>query len=276
MILCHHAGKMGDLIYCLPVLRALHRTTGERIHLTTSGLCYQLGPLLEEQPYIAEVVVDDSRPYQLTNGVTTHWEFYAPGEGLNLSLQPKMFTPGAPVSWTRAYAAVAGITLEAADYVAFPSLVNHRRWFLAHQVAFDGIPLDRTATAVVAPDAETVQAAEPEVWRGLVAALREHVRVILVGQRPAPAIQHVTDLRGLTTVPTMARLIAEAAVFIGAHSAPWQIARHTEVPAVCLGPRRALHRSIPIDTPWHWYEPEQWRDAVAWLEDQVVTERSAG
>jgi len=273
MILVHHAGKMGDLIYCLPVLRALHRTTGERIHLTTSGLCYQLGPLLEEQSYIAEVVVDDTRPYKLTNGETTNWEFYAPGEGLNLSLQPTMFRPEAPIPWTLAYAEVAGVTLEPADYVAFPSLVNHRRWFQAHQVSFDGVPSRQTPTAIIAPDGETMTSAHWMIWRDLINALSPQYTVFLVGKTKSMSFDNARDLLGLTTVSTMARLIAEATLFIGAHSAPWQIARHTEVPAVCLGPRRALQRSIPIDTPWHWYEPEQWREAVTWLQDQAMTER---
>ena len=64
MIRAHHAGKMGDLIYALPVLRSLHRTRGEPIHLTTSGLAYQLGPLLEEPHEILRVLGTPGPPKQ--------------------------------------------------------------------------------------------------------------------------------------------------------------------------------------------------------------------
>ena len=131
-----HFGKMGDLMYALPVLRALHRTTGQKVQLMTSGACWQLAPLLWEQPYIGDVELDDSQAHAIQENIFPGWEFFKAGEGLNLSLQPSYFEPTAPVSWTRCYMQAAGISeLTDSDCVALPSLVNHRRWMYGVDVS---------------------------------------------------------------------------------------------------------------------------------------------
>ena len=48
MIKVHHAGKMGDLIYALPVLRALARLKQDKVRLITSGMVVPMVPLLWE------------------------------------------------------------------------------------------------------------------------------------------------------------------------------------------------------------------------------------
>ena len=271
MILIHHAGKMGDLIYALPVLRALARIKKDKIHLITSGLCWQLVPLLWEQPYIAQVDLDDTRSYQITDKVTRNWEFFKAGEGLNLSLQPDMITMSEP-TWTNIYMTLCGVSeLQVEDCMALPSLVNHRRWHYGVKVTINEELQNLAKTYVVAPEVETLESASLSTWLAIMGALAEHGRVLIVGRGTTidwlleylatgrDGADRLVDLRGLTTVPTMARLIAEATGFIGAHSFPWHLARHCEVPAVCI--QRwlpTLYRCKVIDTPAVWLEPDSW------------------
>lgn len=285
MIFVHHAGKMGDVLYALPVLRALARTQRDRIHLTTSGLCWQLVPLLWEQPYIGDVALDDQRAYEIPFGVgvTNHWKHYAEGEGINLSLQPKHYEPDCPINWTQAYAWIAGVEVLPEDYMGLPSLVNHRRWFRDVDCRIDGKQQRLTKTIVVAPEVESLAPASSDIWTRIIDALTEHFQVVLVGQSRTPNYYHkimawagsknagnLRDLRGCTTVPVLARLIAEAHGFIGAHSLPWHLARLSGTPAACLqGWREGLRRCLPIDTPpalCPWIEPEDWHSAVEWIE----------
>ncbi len=273
MMKVHHSGKMGDVIYALPVMRALHRIFGEKIHLTTSGLCWQLVPLLWEQAYFEDVVVDETRPYSIPQdtGIALNWDFYAEGEGINLSLQPKYYDLDAPINWTMAAARIAGIeTIEAVDCIALPSLVNHRRWYHGVEVQYDGKPVTLTPTVVLAPEVESLDSAPQGTWVRIANGLHEAgFQILVIGKhRTDPLPEYVTDLRGLTTVASMARLIAEAAVFVGAHSFPWHLARHAGTPAICLqGWREGLRRCLPVDTlpelaPW--VEPDQWVAAVEW------------
>ena len=296
MIRCHHAGKMGDLIFALPVFRALRRIHGQPIHLTTSGLCWQLVPLLWEQPYFADVVLDDTRPYGIPfeTGVTTNWEYYTREEGLNLSLQPKHQDQDCPISWTRSYAWLAGLDpwtcFEPADLVSLPTLVNHRNWHYGIDVRLDGQEQALPRIIVVAPEVETLESASEETWTRVMDRLMDDgYTVVLVGTQPTPdytvhlhAWRHVPpvlfrDLRGLTTVPVLAKLIAEATAFIGAHSLPWHLARLAGTPAVCLQHwREGLRRCLPIDTPAErcpWVEPDRWAAAVNWIrvQDPLVT-----
>lgn len=277
MIKIHHSGKMGDVIYALPVMRALNRIFGEKIHLTTSGLCWQLVPLLWEQPYFEDVVVDEMRAYSIPQdtGVSLHWDFYAEGEGINLSLQPKYYDLDSPINWTMAAARIAGVgTLESADFVTLPSLVNHRRWYHGVKVVYDGKPVTMAPTVVLAPEVESLASAPQGTWRRIAELLHDtHLRVIMIGKHQTDLMpDYVTDLRGLTTVASMARIIAEASVFIGAHSLPWHLARHSGVPALCLqGWREGLRRCVPVDTlpelaPW--VEPDRWDSAVEWAIQQ--------
>ena len=273
MIKVHHSGKMGDVIYALPVMRALNRIFGEKIHLTTSGLCWQLVPLLWEQAYFEDVVVDETRPYSIPQdtGIALNWDFYAEGEGINLSLQPKYYEQESPINWTMAAARIAGIeTLESSDFIALPSLVNHRRWYHGVEVQYDGKPVTLTPTVVLAPEVESLDSAPQGTWVSIAKGLNEAgYAIIAVGKHRTDSLpEYVTDLRGRTTVASMARLIAEAAVFIGAHSFPWHLARHANTPALCLQAwREGLRRCIPIDTlpdlaPW--VEPCHWVAAVEW------------
>lgn len=289
VIRVHHAGKMGDLVYALPVLRALHRIHGKKVHLTTSGLCWQLVPLLWEQPYIADVVLDESRPYQIPfqTGVTTHWDHYRADEGYNFSLQPKHYDLNCPINWTMSYAWLAGLDLlDPTDLIGLPTLVNHRNWHHQVQVAYDEHQVTMPLTVVVAPEVESLDPADTLTWVQIIAALLgDGYSVILVGRQSKPDYsvqllawtgdqsEQLHDLRGLTTVSSLARLIAEASAFIGAHSFPWHLARQAGTPAVCLqGWREGLRRCVPIDTPPErapWVEPDNWRGAVQWIKAQM-------
>lgn len=286
MLKIHHGGKMGDLLYALPVLRALSRLKGQKIHLTTSGLCWQLVPLLWEQPYFGMVELDDTRAYETVDGIMTGWDFYKPGEGINLSLQPCMKMMPEP-SWTHIYMRLCGVQeLLVEDAVALPSLVNHRRWHYQIKVTINGIPQLMPKVFVVAPEVETLASADMKTWVKVIDALLGEGLVLLVGKSreidfmvqlmiwQGHATDRLIDLRGATTVPSLARIIAEATGFIGAHSFPWHLARHSETPAVCLQTwQDGLYRCKVIDTPSHWLEPEAWSEAVKFVtQPQPVTE----
>ena len=265
MIRCHHAGKMGDLIYALPAMRALARLNDDKIHLTTSAHCHQLAPLLWEQPYFADVVMDDARPYKMSDGIMQNWDYFKNGEGINLSPQPSFYEPTAPVSWTMCYAKTAILKkLELADYICLPSLINHRRWHFGFSIKMDGQPIERVKKAVVAPEVESLREESEEFWQQIIRELtaRDYY-VMVVGKRYADPIYNCHDLRGLTSVSVLARLIAESDLFIGAHSLPWHLARHSETPAICLQKfSPGLARCIPLDTPYVWYQPERWNEAI--------------
>lgn len=282
MIPVHHGGKMGDLIYALPVLRALARQKNDKIALTTSALCWQIVPLLWEQPYFASVELDDAHTYHITNCVMSNWEYFKSGEGLNLSLQPCM-KDMADQTWTHIYMKLCGVEeLQAQDCLALPSLVNHRRWHYGLTVTYDGQVQSIGKQIVIAPEVETLESAPMDVWVKIINESLETHPVVLIGRnttvdfvqgvqawRAEPISKwpnRIIDLRGQTTVSTMARIIAESSGFIGAHSFPWHLARHSEVPAVCVQKwLDGLYRCRVIDTPSMWVEPEAWRQAVQFV-----------
>lgn len=249
---------MGDLIYALPVLRALARLKHDKIHLMTSGMVVPMVPLLWEQPYIDDVDVDPD-PYEIDHFVFPNWEYYKNGDGYNLSLQPKFYEPNCPASWTFATAWIAEVEkLEPEDKVVFPTLLNHRRWTYGVRVVNNGGLVQPTRSAIVAPECETLDMMLPSIWQQVINTLAGYGPVIVVGMHPSPAYSNCVDMRGLTTVPTLARMIAEASFLVGAHSLPWHLARHSEVPAICFQSYRpGLLRCIPVDTGCNWIQPDK-------------------
>ena len=271
MIRVSHFGKMGDLVYALPVMKALARMHRDKIHLITSGNCWQLVPLLWEQPYFGEIDLDDSQPHEIVpidrGAIFPHWEFYKGDEGINLSLQPSYFTDDAPISWTHCYMKAAGVKeLTESDCVALPSLVNHRRWLYGIDVVSNGKKASTPKTIVIAPETDSLDEMMPLVWEDIMfQVLRERYEPVIVGTRNRGSFNvECTDLRGLTSVPAMARLIAESAGFIGAHSFPWHLARHSETPAVCVQTwREGLRRCLPVDTTYKWIDARDYKEAVS-------------
>ena len=277
MLKVSHFGKMGDLCYALPVLRALHRLSGEKICLLTSGSCYQIAPLLWEQPYIGDVQLEDTKAHHTIpidrGAIFEQWDWYQNREGLNLSLQPSFFLDTAPVSWTQCYMQAAGVTeLTASDCLSLPSLVNHRRWMDGIDVELNGIKQPKPQTIILAPETDTLDELLPSVWQGLIEDVRARgLDPIIVGTRRIAPLTHCTDLRGLTSVPVLARLIAESRGFIGAHSFPWHLARLSETPAVCLQTwREGLRRCLPVDTKYQWLQPAQAAQALRFLLSPVT------
>lgn len=261
--------KMGDLVYALPVLRALHRLHGEKIHLLLSGSAWQFVPLLWEQPYLGEIELEGSHAHATVpiprGAIFPLWEWYKGDEGINLSLQPRFFADEAPVSWTHCYMLAAGIAeLTVSDCCALPTLVNHRRWLYGIEVTINGKKSSLPKTIILAPETDTLDELMPEIWQAIIHDVRgAEYEPILIGTRRLSAFSDCTDLRGMTSVPVMARLIAEASGFIGAHSFPWHLARHSEVPAVCLQTwREGLRRCLPVDTACTWVKPEDYARVV--------------
>jgi hypothetical protein len=262
---------MGDVVYALPVLRALWRLRSEKISLLLSGSAYQLAPLLWEQPFIGAVELEDTCPHAtvpIERGAIFHqWRWYEPGEGLNLSLQPNYFKDDAPISWTHNYMAAAGVTeLTESDCVALPSLVNHRRWLNGIDVELNGTKQAKPKTIILAPETDTLDELMPSIWDSIaIQVIEAGYEPVFVGTRNRGSFvdNNYVDLRGLTSVPVLARLIAESSGFIGAHSFPWHLARHSETPAVCVQTwREGLRRCLPVDTPYTWMEPKDYLTAV--------------
>lgn len=259
--------KMGDIMYALPAVRAMARLTAKKVHLVISGYCWQMVPLLWEQPYIGEVDLEDVKPQvEIHRGaIFPDWEWFKDGNGFNLSLQPDFFKDDAPISWTRCYMNALGIEgLEPADCTVLPSLVNHRRWMTGVQVDVDGKRQETPRTIVIAPETDTLDELSPGQWQQVVDRVADaNYQPVIVGVRRPYLLFNCLDLRGQTTVPVLARVIADSRGFIGAHSFPWHIARHSETPAVCLQTwREGLRRCLPIDTSYTWLTPEEWELAV--------------
>lgn len=271
--------KMGDVMYALPVIRALSRIYADKVTLLLSGSAYQLAPLLWEQPFIADVELEDTQAHASVpierGAIFPEWEWYKDLTGFNLSLQPSFFTDDAPISWTHCYMQAVGVPLlHASDCVALPSLVNHRRWLEGIDVSINGNMQAKPKTIIIAPETDTLDELMPMVWmhvvRGVVEAGYEPV---IVGTRNRGSLEGssgCTDLRGLTSVPVLARLIAESRGFIGAHSFPWHLARHSETPAVCLQTwREGLRRCLPVDTPYTWMDAKDYQMAVSTVLQQM-------
>lgn len=252
----HHGGKNGDLIYALPVIKALARLRGERVTLVTSALCYQLVPLLWAQPYIADVVMDYDRAYETQEGSIIPWDVLRPEEGINLSPQPAMYRPNAPVQWTAAYMEIAGVKeLTPRDKVALPTLWNHRQWYWEHEIEQKGRPSWKPPrTVVLAPESQTLKTNPLWCWREVADALLKKASVFVVGEKRTDDFKGlpVYDLRGVTTVCSMANLLAEATLVISSNSLPWHLARHAGTPTFCFQDQY-LERCIPLDTPYVFY-----------------------
>ena len=261
---------MGDLIYALPAIRALARVHGP-VDLVTSPLCSQLVPILWEQSYIKSVEMDTTRAYWADRKILQGWDYFSEtGDGINLSPQPEYTEPGSPQYWTHCYEKKAGVPLTPADYVALPSLVNHRRWLWGYDVRLDGKPTWPDPMVVVAPEAETCPESPPTLWQRIITEFaKADYRVIVVGKRRWDfEYTDCVDLRGVTTVPTMAYLIAQAHAFLGQLSLPYHLARHCEMPHACLQQiLLGLVRSIPQDTVAHFFDPDEWRKATDFLID---------
>lgn len=245
--------------------------------MLVSGSAWQFALVLEEQPYIAEVELEDTQAHATVpierGAMFPYWNWYPPGHGINLSLQPMYFDDTAPISWTKCYMQAAGITeLATSDCVALPSLVNHRRWLRDITVELDGRPQAIPNTIMVAPENDSLDELFPEIWQSIVDQIAEAgYQPVLVGTRRLAKFERCTDLRGLTSVPVLARMIAESRGFIGAHSFPWHLARHSETPAICLQTwREGLRRCLPVDTPYTWLDAKDWRQAVPALLGQTV------
>lgn len=275
MIKVSNFNKCGDVVYSLPVLRAISRLYGEKIHLLMSGSAWQFALVLEEQPYIGHVELEETQAHATVpierGAIFPHWSWYEPGEGFNLSLQPNFFLDEAPVSWSHCYMKAAGVKeLTDGDCVALPSLVNHRRWLYGVDVSCNGVLYAKPNTIIVAPETDTLDVLCPDVWNHIIGQIAQAgYHALIVGVRKEPAyfdaedLSSSTDLRGLTSVPVLARLIAESRGFIGAHSFPWHLARHSETPAVCLQTwREGLRRCLPVDTPYTWIDAKDYQTAV--------------
>lgn len=266
------AGKMGDLVYALPVIKALARQHGP-ITLVTSALCYQLVPLLWEQPYIKDVEMDYTRSYKIENGSIIPWAILTPEEGLNLSPQPSLYRMASPPSWTMGYAEIAGIKeLIPQDCVAFPTLWNHRQWYWEHTVTReDTKEWKPPPTCIIAPETESLKPIPLWTWGRIIEELSNYFRVIVIGTQMTKipfsssrnGLPLYIDLRGLTTVSTIARLLAEAHVAICANSLPWHLARHAGTPTFCFQDQH-VERCVPIDTPYHFFTSERWEEMVKW------------
>ncbi len=196
------------------------------------------------------------------------WNILSPEEGINLSPQPSMYRPNAPVPWTFAYAEIAGVKqLEMRDKIALPTLCNHRQWYWEHTVKNeqkDGS--DKTwappKTCVLAPESQTLKCIPMWIWQKVAKVLSRHFHVIVIGENRNADFAHtpdVTDLRGLTTVSSAARILAEAHVAITANSLPWHLARHAGTPTFCFQDQY-IERCTPVDTPFAFFTGDKWQE----------------
>ncbi len=257
----HHGGKMGDLVLALPAIRAYARLHGP-IDLVTSPLCIPIVPLLWDCPYIESIEVDNSQIYEADGKVLLQWEYFKNGEGINLSPQPAFRQEVAPFSmppysYSDCYSMILGVSPQYEDYMIFPALVNHRRWFDSHEVFYKGVSQKKRKTVVIAPEAESVPMAGNYIWDQVISGLKYY------GYEPV-----IIKKKGTTTIPTAARMIAEADALIGAHSFPMQLAARIEVPTVCLQDMVfTLDRANPMKANVKYVDPKDWVNAV-----QYVTE----
>lgn len=274
----HMAGKNGDLVYALPVIKALAREHRQKVTLVTSALTFQVVPLVWEQPYIQDIEMDYSRSYKTDAGSIVPWNVLSPEEGINLSPQPSMYRPNAPVSWTHAYAEIAGVTLTLRDRVALPTLWNHRQWYWEHLVLSEGSkPWAPPKTCVLAPESQTLKCIPAWIWTKVAKTLAHKFTVIVIGEHRDSSfrdIRNCLDMRGLTTVSSAARLLAEAHVAICANSLPWHLARHAGTPTFCFQDQY-IERCIPVDTPYVFYTGDKWegmcRDAEEFARNPRTT-----
>ena len=141
------------------------------------------------------------------------------------------------------------------DYMIFPSLVNHRRWFNSHEVFYKGESQNKQKTVIIAPECESVPSGFEEVEYKINIVLKNHGYEIITLRKPY-----------IHTIPTVARMISEADALIGAHSFPMQLAARIEVPTVCLQEMvPTLDRANPIKANVKYIDPKDWRKAVDYV-----------
>jgi len=230
----------------------------------TSALVYQLVPLLWQQSYIKDVEMDYSRSYKITDNSIDPWAILSPEEGINLSPQPAMYRPDAPIPWTLAYAEIAGIKeMTLKDRIALPSLWNHRQWYWEHEVKAEGKkPWKPPKTCVIAPESETLKCIPVWLWEKVAFQLLKYFKIIIVGTGSLGFYdRRFVDLRGKTSVATIAPILAEAHLVICANSLPWHLARHAGTPTFCFQDQY-LERCTPVDTPSIFYRSEDWQGMV--------------
>ena len=132
-------------------------------------------------------------------------------------------------------------------------------------------------TLVLAPESETLKTIPLFYWQSLAKKLSKHFTVLVVGTRPDDTfdvVGNLRDLRGLTTISSVARLLAEAHLVIAANSLPWHLARHAGTPVFCWQDQY-LERCTPVDTPYVFYTASQLdrmaEDAVQFAEEPRTT-----
>jgi len=266
----HHGGKMGDLLLALPAIRAYARKYGP-VDLITSALCVPLVPLLWECDYIWNVKVDASQTYEADGKILLQWDYFKNSDGINLSPQPSFREETAPYYYADCYSRLLEVIPQKEDYMIFPSLVNHRRWFDSHEVFYKGVSQKKRKTLIIAPECESVGMVSWKVWWDFIHALNHYFEILVIGTNDVfPMPESVTDLRGKTTVPAAALLIAESHALIGGHSFPMQLASRIEVPTFCLQEMvPTLDRANPINCNTVYLDPAAHASARDYYINQI-------
>ncbi len=247
-------GKLGDLLYALPLARGLAGLLGTRPHLLTSPACRAAVPLLAGLPYLAGVAVDDDyRPEHDRLGVQP-WRMAEPAGFApiwHLGLRPELNRDGL---FSRHLAETHALNFRRAHGFA-PELNLDAPWLRAEALA-------RGPHLLLHPYGESLaRVADPRLmplclayWRELIRLGGRPARLVLgPAEEPPPGLDlPVVRPRDLLE---LAGLIGGAAAFLGVESGPLAVAEGLKAPRLALDffgnalPRGPRGASFRLDEP---------------------------
>ena len=227
-------GKLGDLLYSLPLALGLKRHYQAEIAYQTSPLCRAVLPLLERQPYLAGALEDESYRLEAVGLGYQPWKMAQPGGFdlvFHLGLRPEF---------------VRGLVFK--QYLGDTFLHNFSRGYgfspevdQAEQYIF--LPEEPTEPFIAFHGfGETIsKIARPEVlelmdhyWRELFRLVGLPVVGLAGPAQPDPPPGLVDDLVRPRDLLECARIINRAACFAGLESGPAAVANGLKAPRLVL------------------------------------------
>lgn len=228
-------GKLGDLLYSLPAARALGRRLGLPVELMTSAYCAAALPLLERQPYLAGVHLDPAYRLQALGFGCQPWRMSEPPgyrRVLHLGFRPQR-------------ARRLAFRQHLIEYF-FLSLGHHYGIALEPELdesyLFLEPPPPLAPYLLLHPWGQSLEQAAPagfrealfDYWRRLVGLAALPVRLVLGPGEDAGPLARLGEVHRPPDLLELARLIRDAACFLGVESAPAAVANGLKVPRLVL------------------------------------------
>ncbi len=230
-------GKLGDLLYSLPVVRALGRRLGMPVEFMTSAYCAAALPLLQCQPYLSGVRLDTAYRLQVLGFGCQPWRMSEPPgyrRVLHLGFRPQR-------------ARRLAFRQHLIEYF-FLSLEHHYGLALEPELDEPYLFLEPSPPAasqpylLLHPWGQSLEQAAPagfrealfDYWRRLAGLAALPVRLVLGPGEEAGPLARLGRVHRPADLLELARLMLGAVCFLGVESAPAAVANGLKVPRLVL------------------------------------------